>query len=101
MRGNMTMKTKMLNRSISMKCLRKVLAKLLESDVIGVLSEALATHVQVILPDETMFVAAGSAAAGSLSELPWTTEPDILMTHADQILKTFFFSCRSESNCNC
>ena len=34
-----------------------------------------------------MFVAAGSAAAGSLSELSWTTEPDILMTHADQILR--------------
>ena len=34
-----------------------------------------------------MFVAAGSAAARSLAELPWTTEPDILMTHADQILR--------------
>ena len=50
-----------------MKCLRMVLAKLLESDVVGVLSEALTTHVQVILPTTENYEELGSHFASLAS----------------------------------
>ena len=80
------------------------LIQLLESDVVGVLSEALTAHVQVVLPaksktksnifsqmnynifvlpDETVLVTASSAASGALSVLSWTAEPNILVTHGE------------------
>ena len=35
------------------------------------------------IPDETMLVTAGPAASGALSVLPWTAEPNILVTHGE------------------
>ncbi len=45
------------------------LVELLESDVVRVLPEALATHVQLVLPDESVSVGAGSAEKVRRSDL--------------------------------
>ena len=47
-----------------------LLVQLLESDVLGVLPEALTAHVDVVFPDQTVSVGAGTAAKkrGKLSQ---------------------------------
>jgi len=67
------------------------LVQLLETDVAGVLPEALTAHVQVVLPDETVLVTARAAVPGPLSVLAGAREPDVVVNH-------FSISCRSESS---
>lgn len=58
------------------------LVEFLETDVVGVLPEALPAHIQVVFPDETMSVAAGSAVPGALTVLPGAGEPNVVVAHS-------------------
>merc|ERR1719237_610614 len=57
------------------------LVQLLETDVLGVLVEALPAKVQVVLPDETMAVAASLALARTSSDLAGPGVPNVVVTH--------------------
>merc|ERR1711974_249531 len=59
------------------------LVQLLESDVLGVLPEELTAHVDVVFPDKTVSVGAGTALPGSGSVFPWARVPDVFETHLD------------------
>jgi len=63
------------------KQLRPSLIELLETDVLGVLPEALPAEVQVVLSDEAVAVGAGAAAPGALPVLPGPGVPDVFVTH--------------------
>ena len=78
------------------------LVQLLETNVSGVLTEALPAHVQVVFPDHSVAVAAGAALPGALSVLPWATEPNVIVTHLGfwEVLDSetkFSFSWASET----
>lgn len=79
------------------------LVQLLETDVVGVLSEALTAQVEVVLPekegtgdvseravdslpDETVSVSATDALPRSLAKLPWAAEPNVVVTHDGDLL---------------
>ena len=57
------------------------LVELFEADIVGVLPEALTTHVQMVLPDETVSVGASAATPRALSVLAEARKPDIVVTH--------------------
>ena len=59
------------------------LVQLLETDVLGVLPEALMAHVQAVLSDQTMSVGAGTTSAGALSIFARPGVVDIFETHVD------------------
>ena len=64
------------------------LVQLLETDVLGVLPEALMAHVQAVLADQTVFVGAGATSVGALSIFARPGVVDISKTHVDAEPKT-------------
>merc|ERR1719154_597487 len=71
--------------SVQSKAAADDLVQLLEPKVSGVLTEALSAHVQVILPDHSVAIAASTAASGALSVLPWATVPNVIVTHVEAL----------------
>lgn len=59
----------------------RILSHLLESNVLGVLSEALTADVKLVFSDETGDVAAYSASSRSLSVLSRSAEPNVFVSH--------------------
>ena len=57
------------------------LIQLLESNILGILPEALTAHVQVVLADQSMSVRAGTALARALAVFPGTGVPHSFETH--------------------
>jgi len=62
---------------------------LLEPDVLGVLMEALTAHVEAVLTDETVTVAARSARARALAVLLGVRIPNVAETHFVKCLVFF------------
>ena len=59
----------------------KELIQLLESNILGILPEALTAHIQVVLADQSMSVRAGTALAGALAVFPGPGVPHSFKTH--------------------
>ena len=57
------------------------LIQLLETNILGILPEALTAHVQVVLADQSMSVRAGTALARALAVFPGTGVPHSFETH--------------------
>lgn len=57
------------------------LVQLDKADVIRVLPEALAAHVEPVFTDQTVSVRAYPAGSGSLTEFSWVTPVEALMSH--------------------
>ena len=57
------------------------LIQLLETNILGILPEALSAHVQVVLADQSMSVRAGTALARALAVFPGTGVPHSFETH--------------------
>lgn len=52
-----------------------------EADVLGVLAEALAAHVEAVLPDQAVPVRADAARPRTLAEFPRMAPVELLVTH--------------------
>merc|ERR1719309_1329789 len=65
---------------------KDVSVQLLEPDIGGVLTETLSAQVQVVFPDQSMTVTACLAFPGPSSVLPWSGEPNIIVTHPGAVL---------------
>ena len=63
------------------------LVQLLETDVLGVIPEALTAHIQTILADQTLSVGAGMTSAEALAIFVRPGVGDIFETHVDAELK--------------
>ena len=63
------------------------LIQLLESNILGILPEALTAHIQVVLADQSMSVGAGTALARALAVFSGTGIPHSFETHV------FFLIC--------
>ena len=63
------------------------LVQLLNSNIFGILHEALVAHVQAVLPDETIVVGASVASARALAVLYGPGVPYIFETHLDAKLE--------------
>ena len=74
----------MLNKTTH--CLQ--LIQLLETNILGILPEALTAHVQVVLADQSMSVGAGTALARALAIFPGTGVPHSFETHFSLIFNT-------------
>ena len=57
------------------------LIQFLETNILGILPEALTAHVQVVLADQSMSVGAGTALARALAIFPGTGVPHSFETH--------------------
>ena len=68
------------------------LVQLLETDVLGVLPEALKAHVQAVLPDLTVSVGAGATSVGALSIIARPEVVDFFETHDDAEPLYYFFN---------
>lgn len=58
-----------------------VLTVLVETNVLGLLSEALTAHVQTVLSDQTRVSAANSALSRTLTVVSWVGEPNVFVSH--------------------
>ncbi len=65
-------------------CLARSSVQLLEADVLAVLPEALAAHVEAVLPDQTVTVGARAASARALSVFARPGVPDVVETHFEE-----------------
>ena len=65
------------------------LVQLLETDILGVLPEALMAHAKAVLSDPTVSVGAGATSAGALSIFARPGVVDIFETHVDAEQKKF------------
>lgn len=57
------------------------LIQLYKADILGILVETLAAHVQALFPDHTVLVRAYSVRVGTLAEFPRVTPVELLVTH--------------------
>jgi len=57
------------------------LPQFLETDILGVLLEALSAHVEAVFPDDTVLVSAYSALPGAGSVFAGVRVPDVVVTH--------------------
>ena len=68
------------------------LIQLLESNILGILPEALTAHIQVVLADQSMSVRAGTALAWALAVFPGPGVPHSFKTHSVKIIFTVMIS---------
>lgn len=66
-----------------------VLTVLVETNVLGLLSEALTAHVQTVLSDQTRVSAANSALSRTLTVVSWVGEPNVFVSHVLSVSKMF------------
>ena len=71
------------------------LIQLLESNILGILPEALTAHIQVVLADQSMSVRTGTALTWALSVFPGPGVPHSFKTHVVYFFLNFFENRRS------
>jgi hypothetical protein len=65
-------------------CLARSSVQFLEADVLAVLPEALAAHVEAVLLDQTVTIGARAASARALSVFARPGVTDVVETHFDE-----------------
>ena len=58
---------------------------LLESDLDGILLEALSAHIQAVFPDNTVVVGAHPAFPAARTVLAGVRVPDVVVTHIERL----------------